>query len=310
MSRVLITGAGGFLGSHLIESLRRHGPAEVIGVDLHAESAPGFDGWQQADLRDAASAVRTVFRAQPDIVFHLAGAFGGPANLVHASNVTTTEQVLSAVQAATPNARVVVIGSAAEYGRVPADAQPACESFLGHPVSDYGRAKRAVSELASRYATDFAMQVVIARPFNVVGRGITPGLVVGAIAQPLRTALAAPAPRSITIGTTDSVRDFIAAADVTDGLVLAAERGAAGESYNLCTGVGTSVQAVLEQLIAFTGEPIAVERDETLIRSAEVDALVGDSAKARAALGWRPTRSLESALRDAWDGSAILGAAA
>jgi GDP-D-mannose dehydratase len=67
---------------------------------------------------------------------------------------------------------------------------------------------------------------------------------------------------------------------------------------------------VLEQLIAFTGEPIAVERDETLIRSAEVDALVGDSAKARAALGWRPTRSLESALRDAWDGSAILGAAA
>jgi GDP-4-dehydro-6-deoxy-D-mannose reductase len=310
MSRVLITGASGFLGGHLVESLRRHGPADVIGADLRADPAPGFDGCHQADLRDAASAVRTVFRAQPDIVFHLAGTFGGPANLVHASNVTTTEQVLSAVQAATPRARVVVIGSAAEYGRVPADAQPVRESFVGHPVSDYGRAKRAVSELASRYAEDFGMQVVIARPFNAVGRGISRGLVVGAIAHRLRAALAAPAPRVITIGTTDSVRDFIAAADVTDGLVLAAERGAAGESYNLCTGVEASVQAVLEQLIAFTGEQIAVERDESLVRSAEVDALIGDPSKARAALGWRPTRSLESALRDAWNGSVSVGAAA
>ena len=310
MSRVLITGASGFLGSHLIKSLRRHGAAEVLGADLHADSAPGFDGWQEADLRDAASAVRTVFRAQPDVVFHLAGTFGGPANVVHASNVTTTEQVLSAVQAATPNSRVVVIGSAAEYGRVPPDAQPVRESLVGYPVSDYGRAKRAVSELASRYATDFGLQVVIARPFNAVGRGISPGLVVGAIAHRLRAALAAPAPRAITIGTTDSVRDFIAAADVTDGLVLAAERGIAGESYNLCTGVGTSVQSVLEQLIAFTGEAVAVERDETLVRSAEVDALIGDPSKAHAALGWRPTRSLESALRDAWDGSANLGVVA
>ena len=308
MSRVLITGASGFLGSHLVESVRRHGSAEVIGVDLHANPAPGFDGWQQADLCDAASAVRTVFRVQPDIVFHLAGAFGGPANLVHASNVTTTEQLLSAIQAATPNARVVVIGSAAEYGRVPEQAQPVPESFVGQPLSDYGRAKRTVSELASRYATDFGMQVVIARPFNAVGRGILPGLVVGAIAHRLRAALAATAPQSITIGTTNSVRDFIAAADVTDGLVLAAERGAAGESYNLCTGEGTSVQAVLEQLIGFTGESISVERDETLVRSAEVDALVGDSSKARAALGWRPTRSLVSALREAWDGSALVGA--
>ena len=305
MSRVLITGAGGFLASHLVESLRKHGPAEVIGADLRADAAPGFDGWQQADLRDAASAVRTIFRVQPDVVFHLAGAFGGSAETIHASNVTTTEQLLSAVQAATPRARVVVIGSAAEYGRVPGDAQPVQESFVGHPVSDYGRAKQAVSELASRYAADFEMKVVIARPFNAVGRGISAGLVVGAIAHRLRAALAAPAPRVITIGTTDSVRDFIAAADVTDGLVLAAEQGAAGESYNLCTGEGHSVQAVLEELIAFTGESIVVERDEALVRSAEVDALIGDASKARAALGWRPTRSLDFALRDAWNGSMI-----
>ncbi len=308
MSRVLVTGASGFLAAHLSAALRRHGVGELFGADIRTEPAAGFDGWHTADLCDAAAAVRLVFRTQPDVVFHLAGTFHGAADVVRASNVTTTEQLLSAVQAATPHARVVVIGSAAEYGRVPAADQPVRETFVGTPVSDYGRAKQAVTDLGSRYAADFGLQVMIARPFNAVGDGISPDLVVGAIAHRLRAALAGGEPRIIAIGATHAVRDFIAAEDIADGLVLTAERGSAGACYNLCTGVGHSIQNVLDQMIAFTGQTVTVQRDEALVRSAEVDVLIGDPSKARDALGWRPMRSFESALRAAWKGSALAGA--
>jgi GDP-4-dehydro-6-deoxy-D-mannose reductase len=309
MSRVLITGAAGFLAAQLVAALRAHGVVAIAGTDMRPRVA-GFDDWHEANLSDASSALKVVFRAEPDVVYHLAGAFHGAADALFAANVATTVELLSAVQAAAHGARVVVIGSAAEYGRVPATAQPVKESYVGQPVSDYGRAKSAVRELAARYAAEFGVHVVVARPFNVVGRGISGDLVVGAIVHRLRAALASPAPRSIAIGTTDSVRDFVAADDVADGLILAASRGVPGAAYNLCTGIGHSVQTVLDQLIALSGAAITVVRDEALVRTGEVDTLIGDSSAARTALGWQPTRTLEDALRAAWDGSALAGALA
>jgi GDP-4-dehydro-6-deoxy-D-mannose reductase len=309
MTTALVTGAGGFIARHLVGALRRRGTGRIIGADVRASVADGYDAWHAADLTDAAAARAVVAAAAPSAVFHLVGAIRGTDAELHSSNVITAANVLEAVRTAAPAARVALVGSAAEYGRVPAASQPVREHVTGAGPSVYGRVKREVSALAAHAARDAGIFVVVARPFNAVGAGISDQLVVGAIVRRMRTALAGPPPRAIRVGTTSSVRDFVAVEDVADGLVLALERGRSGEAYNLCSGEGHSVADVLARLLALAGEPVAVERDDALVRPGEVDALVGNWEKAARELGWRPSILLDASLRAAWDATAPVGAA-
>lgn len=197
-----------------------------------------------------------------------------------------------------------MIGSAAEYGEVPLDRQPVDETFLGNPQGAYGKAKAAVAGLAAHAANEDGLHVVVARPFNIVGPGIPSSLVVGAIVDRLRRALAGPPPRITRIGKTTSIRDFVAVDDVVEGLILASERGTPGAAYNLCTGVGRSVADVLNGLILLTGEEIKVETDLSLIRDAETDALVGSWRKAQLELDWSPRVPFDVSVRETWEASA------
>ncbi|MBI3568274.1 MAG: NAD-dependent epimerase/dehydratase family protein [Gemmatimonadetes bacterium] len=310
MTTTLVTGACGFIGRHLTAALRRRPGMRLHGVDRRDHRLPGYDGWSVADLEDAAAARELFARYQPDLVVHLVGQFGGPDDAIMRTNVESTRHVLDAAAAESPAARVVVIGSAAEYGRVPASAQPVDETFDGVPLTAYGRAKQGVTRLAGEYARG-GLHVTVARPFNPMGPGIADTLVVGAIIHRLRTALAEPpgeAGRRITIGSTSAVRDFLDVRDVAEGIVRAGERGRAGEVYNLCSGAGHSVAEVLERLLALAGEPVDVVTDAALMRAAPVDALVGNPSKAAAELGWRATTPLDESVRAAWDASAPAGA--
>jgi nucleoside-diphosphate-sugar epimerase len=309
MTTALVTGAAGFLAGHLPYALRRRGPARIVGADIRGPVADGYDAWYETDLTDATATRALVMAVAPSVVFHLVGAFRGDAAALHASNVTTAANVLDAVHTVMPTARVVLIGSAAEYGPVPANEQPVREQFAGTPVSGYGRAKRDVSALAERAVRERGMHVVVARPFNLLGAGIPDTLVVGAFVGRLRAALAGPSPRVIRVGTVSSVRDFVAVEDVANGLALAMERGRAGEAYNFCSGERHAVADVLDRLLTLAGEPIEVQRDEMLVRMGEVDALVGSWEKARLELGWRPLIPLNASLRAAWEATAPVVAA-
>jgi GDP-4-dehydro-6-deoxy-D-mannose reductase len=202
---------------------------------------------------------------------------------------------------AAPSSRIVLLGSAAEYGEVPIDQQPVRESFQGHAVTAYGRAKAKVSALAFEAAVTHGTEVVVARPFNVVGAGISAGLMVGAVIERLRKALADPPPRRLRVGRTTAVRDFVSVTDVARGLSLAAERGVPGEAYNFCSGVGHSVAYVLQRLIALAGTSVDIEVDSTLMRHGDVDSLIGSWDKAALELGWAPQVPLEDSLVAAWN---------
>jgi GDP-4-dehydro-6-deoxy-D-mannose reductase len=123
----------------------------------------------------------------------------------------------------------------------------------------------------------------------------------------MRAALAGPPPYVIRVGTVSSVRDFVGAEDVAEGLVLAAARGRAGEVYNFCSGDGHTVAELLERLVEFAGVPVEVRHDDALVRPGEVDALVGSWDKANRELGWRPSVPFDVNLRAAWDATAPAG---
>jgi GDP-4-dehydro-6-deoxy-D-mannose reductase len=304
MTTTLVTGAAGFLAGHLAPVLRRRGPGRLVGADVRGRPVAGYDAWHTTDLTDGAATRELVATVAPSLVFHLVGATHGDAAALHASNVDTAAKVLEAVRASNSSARIVLVGSAAEYGRVPADDQPVREEWNGTPGSAYGRSKREVSGLAARAEREFGLHVVVARPFNVLGAGVPESLVVGAFIARLRAALAGSPPRVMRVGTVSSVRDFVAVEDVAEGLVLAAERGRAGDAYNFCSGSGHAVAELLGRLLEFAGVPVGVQHDETLVRPGEVDALIGSWEKANRELGWRPTIPFEASLRAAWDATA------
>jgi GDP-4-dehydro-6-deoxy-D-mannose reductase len=301
MGTTLVTGAGGFIATHVIRRLRRAGAERIVGIDVRPMSGAPVDEWQTVDLTDPPATLRAVVAAAPDVVFHLVGGIRGSNEFVTASNVDTARCVLEALRQAAPGARVVLVGSAAEYGVVPLADQPVRETFVGKPAGAYGKAKAQVSELALAAARQFGQHVAVARPFNVIGAGVPETLVAGAIVQRLRAALAGPTPRSITIGRTDSVRDFVAVDDVASGMMRIAERGRPGESYNLCTGEGHSIAELLDRLLAHAGEPVVVQQDEALLQAGEVDAIVGSPEKAERELGWKPATSFESGVAATWN---------
>jgi GDP-4-dehydro-6-deoxy-D-mannose reductase len=301
MTVALVTGASGFVAQHLAPALRHRGFAKVIGADVRPTRPGVFDESFVADLSAKSEMRRVVDGCSPDVVFHLAGSAQGSEETIRTSNLDTARYLIESVKETLPGTRIVLIGSAAEYGDVPLDRQPVDETFIGNPKGPYGSAKAAVSALAAVEAT---VNVMVARPFNIIGAGIPTSLVVGAIVDRLRRALASPPPRIISIGKTTSIRDFVAVEDVVAGLIAVGERGAPGAAYNLCTGVGRSVADVLAMLIALTGEDIRVESDPSLVRDKETDALVGSWRKANLELGWSPRVPFDVSVRESWEASA------
>jgi GDP-4-dehydro-6-deoxy-D-mannose reductase len=304
MTTALVTGAGGFVARHLVPALRTKGFTRVIGADIRAVRPDLYDATFVADLSIKSEMLRVLKGSAPTTVFHLPGLAQASEEDIFASNVDTADHLIQGVGEALPLTRIVLIGSAAEYGDVPLDRQPVDENVVGNPRSPYGRAKAALTALASRAAGEKGIHVVVARPFNIVGPGIPDSLVVGAIVDRLRRAISGAPPRAIRVGTTTSIRDFVAVEDVVEGLILATERGKSGAVYNLCTGVGRSIGEVLHKLISFTGQEIGVESDPSLVRGGETYALVGSWQKANRELGWSPCVPFDTSLQETWAASA------
>ena len=303
-TRVLVTGAAGFIAGHLTGALRAAGRTLITGVDLREIPADRADVAEHADLCNAGDVERLVAACRPDEVYHLVGDTRGPDADVTRSNVETARTLLAAVRVHAPHAAVVLLGSAAEYGDVPPDAQPVTEAWIGRPRSAYGRAKQEVSRLAASAARD-GLRVVVARPFNVVGAHVPGTLVVGAVVERLRAVMATRGPRRIQVGDTTGVRDFVDAGDVASGLVRLARRGEPGSAYNLCTGRGHTVADVVERLVRLAGCGVEVESVAALSQRGDVHALVGSPARA-ATLGWRATRPLDDSLAEAWAATAAM----
>lgn len=297
----LVTGAGGFIARHLAAVARREGVGPLIGVDIRPmQDREGYETLETADLTSAELVDDLVARTRPLFVYHLVGLIRGPDDAIVASNLGTARHLLHAIRRSAPAARVVLIGSAAEYGAVPAASQPVREDYAGIPTALYGHVKQQLSALASESAAT-GLAVMVARPFNVIGAGMPDSLVAGAIVHRLRAALQGAPPYTITIGRTSAVRDFVAAEDVAAGLLRIGATGRAGEAYNLCSGEGHAISEVLDFLLDAAGTAVRVERDEALLRGGDVDVIVGSRDKALAHLGWAPRISFAQSLRAAWD---------
>jgi len=302
LKTALITGGSGFCARHLAKRLSVEGGTQVIGADWAEPADEGWvlDDFARVDIGEFTQVADLLRRVRPDFIFHLAGIQRGESNDIYRTNVMGAVHLLEAVRQECPSARVLLAGSAAEYGFVGKEGLPVTEGTPCRPLGPYGMSKYAATLAGISWSRQYRMKVVIARPFNIIGAGVPPSLVVGALVTRVREALTRRRDPVVKVGNLDSARDFVAVEDAVDAYVRMSEGDHWGEIFNICSGQPTPIRKVVETLLSFAPRPVRFEVDPALFQPGEVSVMYGSYAKARAAFGFEPATLLRDALRECW----------
>lgn len=286
--RVFVTGGRGFVGTWLVEHLRRCGD-EVVAVD------------REVEITDPGAVGSAMVAARPDAVFHLAafahvGRSWDDRAEVARVNVVGTAAVLDAARRCEQPPRVLVVSSAEVYGVVPPQRQPITESEPLAPVTPYAASKAAAEQLAIQAHLGDGLHVVRARPFNHIGPGQSDAFVVSALASRIVEAQRVGG-GPITVGNLSARRDMTDVRDVVRAYRLLVLQGEAGEAYNVCSGRALAVSDIAERLLALAGGGMRLEVDPALVRPTDVPVVRGDPRRLVTATGWEPEVPLDDTLR-------------
>jgi len=291
--RLLITGAGGYLGGAIAARLAER--ADVVRA-VRRSTAPG-DGIV-IDLGDRGAIERALTEVRPDVVVHAAGRSAGSAAELFADNARATANLAAALARAAPATGLVLIGSAAQYG-ARSSGHRCAEDDVGLPLDLYGLSKLAAETCAFAEARHTGLRVTALRLFNVVD---TSGRGEQMFAQFLRKACAAaragPPPWRASMGPLEAVRDFVGLGDVLTAVERVVGLGVWGEAINVCTGVGRTARELPQAVAEALGGRLIVE-EAPPVGAAGVAWSVGDPSKCDARLGLRPSADLSPIIRAA-----------
>jgi GDP-4-dehydro-6-deoxy-D-mannose reductase len=307
--RALITGVGGFAGSHLADVLLARREAEIWGCVID-EGRPDYLDPQvqliQADLRDPQAVMGLLQRVRPDRVYHLAGqsfpqqSWADPWDTFE-TNLRPQINLFEAMLRLDLRPRVLIVGSSEVYGQMPLDEAPVPETAPLRPRNPYAVSKAAQDLVGLQYFLSHRLPVVRVRPSNHIGPRQNERFVAPAFARQLALIEAGRQPPVLRVGNLSAQRDFTDVRDVARAYWLALEKGEPGEAYNVGTGRVVPVQAILDGLLALTTAQVRVEVDPALLRPADTPIRRGDPAKLRAWTGWQAEIPLEQTFRDLLD---------
>ena len=310
MSKVLITGITGFVGSHLAEFLLAKGH-EVYGIARWRSKTENIDPilgsikLVNADIRDGYSLQKVFKEVQPDYCFHLAAqsfvleSWNSPLETL-STNILGTTNVLEAIRLECSNCRVMVAGSSEEYGLVHLNELPITEDTPLRPMSPYGVSKVATDKLGILYFMSYGLRVVVTRAFNHTGPRRGEVFVTSTFAKQIAEIEDFQKDPVLYVGNLDAQRDWMDVRDVVKAYWLAAACPP-GEVYNICSGKVIRIKDMLNILLNISGVKITIEKDKARMRPSDVPILLGDYSKFHLATGWRPEIPFEKTLEDLLD---------
>ncbi|MFC7734869.1 NAD-dependent epimerase/dehydratase family protein [Roseomonas sp. GCM10028921] len=305
-ARILVTGAGGFVGRHLLPTLRAAFPeAVLIGTSRGTgEGRPAaVDEVLPLDLDRAETLPDAVSAARPDAVLHLAaradvGASFGDPLATWRTNLMGTVGLAEAVLRVAPHAPFVLASSGEIYGLAFRAGQPVAEDTAPVPANPYA-ASKAAADLALGEIALRGLRALRLRPFTHTGPGQTEGFVVSAFARQIARIEAGLQSPVLRTGALDRWRDFLDVRDVCAAYVAALARAAElepGTPLNICSGTPRRIGDVLESLLRLSGLEVRVEPEAARMRPTDVERVLGNADRARAALGWAPAVPWEETL--------------
>jgi GDP-4-dehydro-6-deoxy-D-mannose reductase len=297
---VLVTGASGFAGSHLVQRLAPSRDIVGWGRASRLPDRAGGARWHRIDLLDRDAVRAAVRELQPGVVFHCAGvsqvdrSWQAPAQAL-AGNVLATHHLLDALRRTGRLCRVLITGSAAVYAASPS---PLTEESPVAPDSPYALSKLAQERLGVRAVAEDGLEVVVTRSFNHTGPGQSPAFMASGVARQIALIERGALEPVIRVGNLEARRDLTDVRDVVRAYAALIEAGRPGEVYNVASGLGRTVAEVITALVALAGVDVRVEVDPSRLRPLDNPVLVGDASRLRALTNWTPEISFEQMLQE------------
>jgi len=250
--RYLVTGAAGFTGRHLCALLRRRGGCQAVAAGRGQDIVP-------CDFSDPVMVAVLLEKVLPTGIFHCIGSFTNSWEADFHSNVATTRTLLESLRGLGTTCRVMLIGSAAEYGFAPDGPIP--ETCPLRPVSTYGLTKVMQTQLMDYFVRNHDMDIVMARTFNLFGTGCSPLLLPGRVAKQIERVRQGHQ-KTIQVRSLASLRDYLHVGDAVKAYVRIMEHGSRGEVYNVGSGTGVALTTLVQGLLAPSG--LSMENVEVL----------------------------------------------
>lgn len=307
MKKALITGIAGFAGSHLTEYLLSENIA-VTGFYRPGYPIENIEHIKDqihliaCDLLDKEEVEKAVKLANPDYVFHLA-AFSSPAasfdnpQATLENNIFGQLNLLEALKAVDSKAKILIVGSADEYGSVSPKNLPITEETPLAPISPYAVSKVVQDLLGLQFYLHHYLSIVRVRPFNHIGPRQSPNFVVSAFASQI-VALEERGGGEMLVGNLENLREFTDVRNMVVAYLLALQKCKPGDVYNIGTGTPVKIATILKILLSLAKVKIAIKVDQSRMPPVDIKKIYGDASKFKKQTGWKSTIPLAKTLSD------------
>lgn len=307
---ILITGLSGFVGQYLLEEIVKNSKYQkeknlhLFGTS-HSNFTANYSNLQvfQGDLTDSIFVDKIISVSKPDLVFHLAAKSSGEQSFTLPTSSVTDNLIIELnlfealrTQKLTP--KILIVGSAEEYGIVKNKEITIDENFPLHPASPYAFSKVAQDLLAETYYHSYQMRVVRVRPFNHTGPGQKENFVLSSFAKQIAEIEKGKQKPIIKVGNLEAIRDFTDVRDIVKAYLLALEKCTTGEVYNIGSGRAYAIKDLLTKLINFSESKIKIEVDQKKLRPIDIPATICNYKKFLKVTSWKPEISIEKTLND------------
>jgi GDP-4-dehydro-6-deoxy-D-mannose reductase len=307
---VLITGATGFVGRHLLDLIAPE-PGVIVGwrrANAGESLPPGYPeqgrvAWRDVDVADRASVLDAIAEVRPDEVYHLAGASHVGQSWdrtaeTFSTNVLGTHYLLEALRHVVPAARILFPCTALAYRQTPGSITE--DSPIG-PASPYALSKLAQEMLGVRAWEDDRQPVVVTRSFNHLGPGQAPTFFASSFARQVAEIEAGRAEPVIHVGNLEAERDLTDVRDTVRAYRALMSRGHPGRIYNVCSGRAYRVGDILELLVSRSRVPVEIRLDPSRLRPNDAARVLGDPRRIHDETGWTASIPIERTLDDVLD---------